>query len=236
MLLGVMNKKTHPFPTTGRRAAGAVAFSAAWLLCMSAIAAAQSVGPEGGPPRFPPPAPELPVLELPAPREEIPHSEMTREERLDKLFADLAEAPEGAEGRIVESIGLLWARSGSASMDLLLRRGRAAIEAGDLVRAVHHLTALTDHAPGFAEGWNSRATAFYMMDEWGLALADIERVLALEPRHFGALTGLAVILEKLGRPGDALAAWRRTFALNPHLDSASKAVERLGPKVDGRDI
>jgi tetratricopeptide (TPR) repeat protein len=235
-----MNKKTHPFPMTGRRAAGAVAFSAAWLLCMSAIAAAQGAEPQTGSPRFPPPAPELPALEAPAHRGMAPHAAFeaapSHAQRLDELFAALAEAPEGAQDRIVETIGLLWARSGSASMDLLLRRGRQAIEAGDLVRAVHHLGALTDHAPDFAEGWNSRATAFYMMGEWGLALADIEQVLALEPRHFGALTGLAVILEKLDRPGDALLAWREALALNPHLDSAAKAVERLAPTVDGRDI
>jgi Flp pilus assembly protein TadD len=74
------------------------------------------------------------------------------------------------------------------------------------------------------------------MEQWGLALGDIERTLALEPRHFGALSGLAVILEKVDRPVDAMAAWRRALALDPNLESAAEGVKRLETTVDGRAI
>jgi Flp pilus assembly protein TadD len=172
----------------------------------------------------------------PAAQDDDSAAQDTADSPVDRLLTELAKPDQPGWQQIESAIVAEWSKSGSAAMDLLLSRGQKALSAGDHTAAIAHLTALTDHAPDFAEGWNARATAFFHAAQYGPAIADIERTLALEPRHFGALTGLAVILEKLGRPGDALAAWRRTFALNPHLDSASKAVERLGPKVDGRDI
>ena len=130
----------------------------------------------------------------------------------------------------------LWARSGSDTIDLILTRGRMALERDQVVKALHHFTAATDHDPGFAEAWNMRATAFFLHGELGMALSDIEHVLALEPRHFGALSGLGVILEQLGREKDALDAFREARRLNPHLDNVEEAIERLAPTVDGRDI
>jgi len=128
-----------------------------------------------------------------------------------------------------------WSRSGSASTDYLLRRGRDALEAEDLEAAYDHLTALTDHAPDFAEGWNARATLLFRMGAYGPSIADIQRVLALEPRHFGALQGLGVILERIGREEDALDAYHAAHALNPHMERVEEAIERLAPKVEGRD-
>ena len=163
----------------------------------------------------------------------------TKRERLDQLFAALAAlgAEEEAERkRLAGEIGRLWSHSGSDSMDLLLRRGREALKAGEHKRALQHFSALTDHAPEFAEGWNARATTWFLLEEWGMALADIERTLELEPRHYGALTGLAVILERIDRPEDALRAWRQALAVHPHLERAVKAVERLSVEVEGRGI
>jgi hypothetical protein len=77
-------------------------------------------------------------------------------EVLDQLFVELAEADAGNWEQIEQKIWSEWSRSGSAAMDLLLERGRAAMEVGDLAAAIEHLTALTDHAPDFAEGWNAR--------------------------------------------------------------------------------
>jgi tetratricopeptide (TPR) repeat protein len=147
--------------------------------------------------------------------------------RLDALFADLAEPGREDWQRIEGEINRLWSRSGSDAMDLLLRRGRQAIEAGDYAAAVEHLTALTDHAPDFAEGWNARATAFFLMDEYALSIADIERVLALNPRHFGAMMGLATMLEQMGETGYALQALRAVQALNPNRPEVNEAVDRL---------
>ena len=121
-------------------------------------------------------------------------------------------------------------------MDLLLQRGRDGMGEQELVKAIHHFTALVEHAPDFAEGWNARATAFYLRGDLGQSLADIERTLALEPRHFGALYGLGVIFEQLGRDDDALVAYREALKVNPNMESALKAEERLAPDLDGRDI
>src|SRR5690606_3470319 len=99
--------------------------------------------------------------------------------------------PDNAEWRLAEADILReWSKSGSPAMDLLLKRGREAMEAGDLKAAIEHLTALTDHAPEFAEGWNARATAYFLAGAFGPSVDDIRHTLALNPRHFGALAGL----------------------------------------------
>lgn len=147
--------------------------------------------------------------------------------KLDALFAELAEPGRSDWMRIEAEITRIWSRSGSDAMDLLFQRGQAAVEAGDLIAAVEHFTALTDHAPVFAEGWNARATAYYLTGDYSLSIVDIERVLALNPRHFGALSGLAIILEELGEPELALAALREVQALNPNRDTVNQAVSRL---------
>ncbi len=129
-----------------------------------------------------------------------------------------------------------WSLSGSPSADYLLRRGREAMEARDLEAAYDHLTALTDHAPEFAEGWNARATLHFRMDAYGPAIADIQRVLALEPRHFAALTGLGIMLEEMGEYETALAAFRRAHAIHPHRPDIEQAIGRIEQELEGRTL
>jgi tetratricopeptide (TPR) repeat protein len=147
--------------------------------------------------------------------------------KLDALFVELAEPGRDDWERIENEIIRIWSKSGSPSMDLLLRRGNEALEAEDYEAALEHFSALTDHAPEFAEGWNGRATTFYLMDEYALAVADVERVLALEPRHFGALSGLAFMLEAMDQPELALEALHMVQALNPNRPNINQAVARL---------
>ena len=118
-------------------------------------------------------------------------------------------------------------------MDLLLKRGRDALEAGDSQAAIDHFSALLDHAPNFAEGWHMRSVTFSRVGRYGLALADIERALALNPRHFNAIYGLGVILEELNRPEMAHRAFSRVLAIHPHHEAVTKALERLGSQVGG---
>ncbi|WP_245924580.1 tetratricopeptide repeat protein [Aliiroseovarius pelagivivens] len=151
-------------------------------------------------------------------------------EQLDDLFSQLQTADDSNWEALEDEIWELWSRSGSDAMDLLLQRGQNALEKGDLERAIAHLSALTDHAPSFAEGWNARATAFYMSGELGLSLNDIAQTLSLEPRHFGALTGLGLILEELGNETRALEAYRHALAIHPHSDDIKGAVARLEQK------
>lgn len=155
---------------------------------------------------------------------------------LDTLFDRLAVADARTAARIEKDIWREWSRSGSAAYDLLLERGRRAMEQGDIEAAIEHLTALTDHAPDFAEGWNARATAYFQAGEFGPSVADIQRTLALNPRHFGALSGFGLILEALERPEQALAVYRAALAIHPHLQAVLEAVARLEAKAAGQEL
>ncbi|MEP3345548.1 MAG: tetratricopeptide repeat protein [Litoreibacter sp.] len=158
------------------------------------------------------------------------------EAKLDELYTQLAE-PELQDVEAIErKIWAEWSKSGSASMDLLLMRGRRAMEAGDFSKAIEHLTALIDHAPEFAEGWNARATAFFNAEQYGLSIADIQRTLALNPNHFGAMQGLGRIMEELGNDADALTAYKAAAAIHPHREGLKETIERLEKKVSGQDI
>ncbi len=137
--------------------------------------------------------------------------------------------------RVERQIIAEWSKSGSPSMDMLLRRGQAALEAGQTEAAIEHLTALTDHAPEFAEGWNARAVAYFRAGRYGPAMADLARTLELNPQHFGAIAGLGAILEETGRDAEALAVFRRAQAIHPHQPAIRRAVERLEGRVMGFD-
>ena len=152
------------------------------------------------------------------------------------LYARLAD-PDNEDWALAESDILReWSKSGSPAMDLLLKRGKDAIGAGDLPAAIEHLTALTDHAPDFAEGWNARATAYFTVGELGPSVNDIARTLTLNPRHFGALSGLGMIFEQLEQPEKALEAYRAALAIHPHMQGVSEAVKRIEAETAGQDL
>ncbi|SDZ11479.1 Tetratricopeptide repeat-containing protein [Jannaschia faecimaris] len=155
---------------------------------------------------------------------------------LNRLGTLTAEEDAGEATRLAAEILERWTHSGSAALDLLLRRGTDAMEAGDYKRAISHLTALTDHAPDFAEGWNERATAFFLMEEYGAAIADIEQVLILEPRHFGALAGLGIILQQLGDDAGALRALKAAAQVYPAEENVNQAIERLEQQTGERTL
>lgn len=157
--------------------------------------------------------------------------------KLDDLFARLKAAPDAGEGgRIEAEIWIEWSKSGSPSIDLLFQRGQDALALGDTRAAVEHFTAVIDHDPAFTEGWNARATAYYTAGEIGPALADIGHVLTAEPRHFGALSGLAMILEETGHEEAALDAYRAAQAIHPHMQAVNDAIERLTTTLEGQDL
>lgn len=153
------------------------------------------------------------------------------DERIATLLAQLAELDRPDWERVEAEIIRLWARSGSESMDLLLRRGNEAMENEDYELALEHLSALVDHAPDFAEGWNARATAYFLLGEYPLSIADIERALSLNPNHFGALAGLGYMFDQMGNPEMALKALREAEALNPNREDVGLAIERLERQV-----
>lgn len=156
---------------------------------------------------------------------------------MEALFEGLRASAEPAAVQQIEGrIYAIWSQSGSDSMDLLLTRGRDALEAGDTKKAIEHFSALIDHAPDFAEGYNARATALYQAGRYGQSLEDIRRALALNPRHFNAMSGLALILEEIGEPEAALAAWREVEKIHPHREGLADAKLRLERQVEGAEL
>lgn len=148
-------------------------------------------------------------------------------EAADGLLAELATPGLATFEAVEQRLLRLWSQSGSDTADLLLQRGRDAMEADDYMTAVEHLTALTDHAPDFAEGWHARAQAWFQLEEYGLAINDLMAALSLNPNHFAALTGLGVIYEEIGRPKLALSAIEEAHRLNPNSEATGEARERL---------
>lgn len=157
-------------------------------------------------------------------------------EKLDDLFTRLQSAGEAEAGRIEREIWIEWSKSGSPALDLLLQRGRDAMAVGDFQTAIDHFTAVIDHDPEFAEGWNARATAYYNTGEFGPSVADIAEVLERNPRHFGALSGLAQILEASGKPERAIEVYKAALAIHPHLKGATEAIERLETEAEGQEL
>lgn len=157
-------------------------------------------------------------------------------DRLPELLDRLAD-PETGNWEIVEQeIIQRWQISGSATADLLLRRGYAAMDQGDPDRAIQHFTALVDHAPEFAEGWNARATAYFQAGLYGPSIYDIQMTLSLNPDHFGAMIGLGIILEEMGEEALALEALEASLAIHPHRPDVLGAIARLEAALEGQAL
>ena len=204
------------------------ALAAVLFLTGSALAEAPlTLAPVEAPTETPAAAPEAPPPEVPP---------LTRAEQLDELFASLKTATDPAEAKVAEGgIVKLWLESGSDTVDLLMSWSMAAMESKDYATALDFLDQVLILKPDFAEGWNKRATVYFLLDDYGKSIADIERTLRLEPRHFAALSGLGAILSDLGESQQAIDAYRRALELDPHMDKVKEALDKL-EKETGRDI
>jgi tetratricopeptide (TPR) repeat protein len=161
---------------------------------------------------------------------------LAQETTLDELYQDLLSADAGAYAAIENEIFASWDKSRSPAMDLLLERGADALLDGNPQAAVEHYTALIDHAPHFAGGYFGRASAYYLVGLTGPALNDIARVLQIDPRQFRAIDGLAVIMEDLERPQDALELYKMILAINPQSVLAKDSVSRLETQLEGEAL
>jgi len=156
---------------------------------------------------------------------------------IDTLFDALKVAPDDDSSKAIEErIWATWMMSGSDTCNLLMTRVKAAADGKDYDLAIKLLNAIITIKPDFVEAWNQRATVFYLKNDSGHARADIGQVLAREPRHFGALSGLGLILQDIGDDKDALEAYRKALAIDPHLEHIPDVVKSLSEKVEGRDI
>jgi tetratricopeptide (TPR) repeat protein len=160
-----------------------------------------------------------------------------RTHNLEFLFGALKVAPDDTTAKAIEErIWAMWTLSRSDTANLLMTRVKTAIEAKDLDLAIKLLDSVVKVKPDYVEGWNRRATIFYMQKDYGRALADIRQVLKREPRHFGALAGLGLILQDIGDDKQALEVYRRALALYPRMERIPDIVKTLTEKVEGRDI
>jgi tetratricopeptide (TPR) repeat protein len=167
------------------------------------------------------------------PREAKPE----RGRSIDFLFEALKAAPDAETAKLIENrIAALWLASGSDTADLLMSRVKEAADQKDVDLAIRLLDAIIELRPDYAEAWNRRATMYFVKKDYGHALADLAQTLAREPRHFGALSGLGMILQEMGEDKRALEAFRRALEIDPHLQKIPDFVKALTDKVDGRSI
>lgn len=156
--------------------------------------------------------------------------------RLDGLFARLQATDDAQEGeRITRRIWALWRAAPDDDVATAMERGARALAAGDHAGAERVYTRVVARAPDYAEGWNKRATARYLRGDHAGSAADIRRTLVLEPRHFGALSGLGLVYMALGRERAALEAFRRALAVNPHLEGVRRNIEIVRERLRAGD-
>ena len=157
--------------------------------------------------------------------------------RLDRLFEQLYHAPDPLAAHAVEqAIWEIWLTSDNDVINALMTEGVAAMQRRDYPTALRSFDSMVELAPDFAEGWNKRATLYYLMGAYQNSLDDIIRTLELEPRHFGALSGRGMILHDLGRNEEALTAFEAALDLNPQMPGARLNVEALRKLLRDRAI
>ena len=133
-----------------------------------------------------------------------------------------------------QALWLLWGRSGDAAVERLMERGTDEMQSGRLREAIATFTEVIGQRPGFAEGWNKRATALYLAGEHRRSLADCAEVLRRNPRHFGALSGAGLNHVQLEEHRQALDWFQRALAVNPNMPAVRLEVRRLEELLRGR--
>ena len=189
------------------------------LLCMTVPALAQNAGDVHS--------------TIEGPNLHNPDANADPAEVLDRLFAQLRQADDKDMAAVLENaIQAMWLRSGSPTADVLMKQAGEATEAKSYGPALAILDTVVELYPDFAEGWNRRATVHFLRGDYTSSLSDIEQVLALEPRHYGALSGLGAIEKERGNGRAALRALRRAKMINPNLDSIDDRIRELEQEYD----
>ncbi len=163
--------------------------------------------------------------------------EKPKAQQLDELFATLKSAGSGEAGRTAEGeILRLWLSSGSDTVDVLMTWAIRAIGAKDYSTALDILDRIVTMKPEYVEGWNKRATVYFLTNDYAKSIADIGRTLALEPRHFGALAGLGMIMHGLGDDKRAIEAFKAALDVDPYLDNVKKSLDDIEASDAGSPI
>jgi tetratricopeptide (TPR) repeat protein len=170
-------------------------------------------------------------------RQPQPTHAVLRAQALDELFKKLAAASDADEATgIAAAIERVWMETDSDTASLLMDRALSAQEAGHLPLALSLYDRVLALAPDWAEAWDKRATTRFLGDDLEGAMADLQKTLQLEPRHFSALVAMGFILEKQDQDRRALEAFRKALLLNPQQPEIKAIVDKLQVEVEGRDI
>ena len=170
---------------------------------------------------------------------DIPTQKLTaqdaREVALDRLFASLHKASdEQAAKAVEEKIWQLWSRFDSPTAEVLLGQAVVAMDASENAASLEILDRIVASYPTYAEAWNKRATLHFMLGNYEASLRDIDKVLDLEPRHFGALAGRGMIYQRQEKWSEALNAFREALSMNPNMTGIKDAIQELSKRE--RDI
>ncbi|MCA1390120.1 tetratricopeptide repeat protein [Bradyrhizobium sp. IC3123] len=210
----------------------AVRIRFARTLCLALVLGTAGLAPAALAQQVEPPGKQKKLPEAPS---KLP--KVDRSKNLDFLFGALKAAPDEASAKHVEArIWAIWLQTPSDTAALLMSRAKTAVDAKKIDVAIKLLDSIIKLRPDYIEAWNRRATLYYMQNDYGRSLADIQQVLIREPRHFGALAGLGMIMQEVGDERRALEAYRKALAVNPHLEKIPDQVKALTEKVEGRDI
>jgi tetratricopeptide (TPR) repeat protein len=142
---------------------------------------------------------------------------------------------DSATRRLAESsIWRIWSRSGNVKIDRLFARGVRHMNRGEADAAIATFSEVIRRKPSFAEGWNKRATVYFLIGEYRKSLSDCDEVIKRNPQHFGALAGYGQIHVRLEQPERALGYFRRALDINPNMAGVARAVEELEAVVRAR--
>ena len=158
-------------------------------------------------------------------------------ERLDTLFERLKDTVFPFEAAAIEGlIWNIWTHRGVTVIDQNMTLGILTMNEEKLKSSLSHFDKVVRLDPNFAEGWNKRATVYYMMGDFDASVADIQKTLTLEPRHFGALSGLGLIYDAIDKPAAAVKVWQKALEINPHMQSIRHRIEEIQAEEKGKGI
>ena len=152
----------------------------------------------------------------------------------DLLLEALYDADLEVRVHAESAVWQVWSRSGDPDVDTLLASGVHQMNEGHMGQAVETFTRVTERKPEFAEGWNKRATAYYLIGDYEQSLKDCDQVMQRNPQHFGALSGYGLIYIRLGELERALGYFQRALEINPNLEGAQQTIELIRYKL-GKD-
>ncbi len=152
----------------------------------------------------------------------------------DRLVARLRDDDETVRELATAALWEIWGRSGDPAIDAMYRRGMEQMATSQLPAALATFSDIVQRKPAFAEGWNKRATIYYLLGQFELSLKDCDEVLSRNPNHFGALTGAGQMHVLMGQPRLAIEYFERALKVNPNLEGAAQALVLLKRQQEQR--